>query len=187
MGGMKKILCVTGLMATIFFFSCTATSHYNFSLKDTLSIFLLNDGENDYFCIPVQYIGDYHVENFEFDNGFILIGDYKMVLEKDDVSIEMFVNEHSDESGNIGESYNLNQYNIFVEYILKKSDMDNIIKEYKKGNTYSKLYIEYSVTIDNEKMEGCGYSDDVELYNGPLGDSGWFPPNLEFFRQTKKI
>jgi hypothetical protein len=180
---MKNILCVTGLIVTIFFFSCATTSHYNFSLKNTLAIFMLNNGKNSRFAIPVQYIGDYHVQSFEFDHGYIQIGDYKIPLGRDDLSIEMFASESSDESGNIGLG-NLNQYNIFVQYTLKERDMDNITNEYKKGNTYSKFYIEYTITIDNERMEGCGYTDDFELYNGPVGDYDWFPPNLKFFKDN---
>jgi hypothetical protein len=142
---------------------------------------MLNDGKNYQFAIPVQYIGDYHLQSFEFDNGYILIGDYKIVLERDDLSIEMFVSETSDESGNIGLG-NLNQYNIFIKYTLKKSDMDNITNEYNKGNTNSQFFLGYTITIDNERMEGCGYSDDFELYNGPAEGTDWFPPNLEFFK-----
>jgi hypothetical protein len=97
------------------------------------------------------------------------------------LTIDSYVNESSDESGNIGLG-NLNQYNFFIEYILKKHDMDNVTNEYKKGNTYLQFFLEYTITIDNERMEGCGYTDDFELYNGPVGDYDWLPANLEFFR-----
>jgi hypothetical protein len=178
---MKIFLCVTGLMVTIFLFSCTTASHYNFSLRNTLAIFLLHDGKNDYFCIPVQYIGDYQIQSFEFDNGYIEIGDYKIMLERNDISTDMFVDESSDEQGNIGLG-NLNQYNIILRKYLKNNELKNIINEYDKGNTHSKFYIEYAITIDNERMEGCGLLDDFELYNGPGHDPSWFPPNLDFFK-----
>jgi hypothetical protein len=110
-----------------------------------------------------------------------------MALQKENLNIEMFFNEHSDEQGNTDGFGNLNQYNIFVEYILKKNDMDNIIDQYKKGKTYSKFYLGYTITIDNERTEGCGYLDDFELHNGPAQEADWFPPNLAFFRQVKKI
>jgi hypothetical protein len=172
--------------------NCTAKSQYNFLLKNTLSIFLFNNGNDYYFAIPIQYIGDYTVENFEFDSGYIILGEYKIALQNDNLSIEVFVNEHSDEYGNTDGLGNLNQYNIFVEYILKNNDMENIINEYKKGNMYSQFYLEYTITIDNEKMEGCGYSDDFELYNVLVQDTSslqydWFPPNLNFFRQMKNL
>jgi transcriptional regulator with XRE-family HTH domain len=176
-------LLVIGFFVTISLIGCATTSHYNFSLKNTLAIFMLNNGKNYHFAIPIQYIGDYQIQSFEFDHGYILIGEYKIVLERDDLSIEMFVSETSDESGNIGLG-NLNQYNFFIKYILKKRDMDNITNEYKKGNTYSQFYLEYTITIDDERMEGCGYTDDFELYNGPVEDYDWFPPNLNFFKNN---
>jgi hypothetical protein len=181
---------------------------------------LLNNGDDYYFSIPVQYIGDYHIGNFAFDNGYILLGDYKLTLERDDLSIDVFVNESSDEYGNTDGVHNLvysetnskvliskmeepltknhiydnmlNQYNIFIKNSLKNSDIKSIIKEYKKGNTYSKFYLEYTITIDNEQMTKCGLLDDFELYNVPVQEppcpeytssgSSCFPPNLEFFR-----
>jgi hypothetical protein len=145
---------------------------------------LLNDGKDYYFCIPIQYIGDYQIENFEFKNGFILIGDHKILLNRDDAGVEVFEKVPSDESGNTnGDDLIFNQYNIFIERHLKNSEMKNITDEYEKGNTASKFYLEYTITIDNEQIE-CGYSDDFELYDGPLQYNG-FPPNLDFFRSKK--
>jgi hypothetical protein len=182
----NSFLFVIGLFIMFIFINCAATPtrQYNFSLKNTLSIFLLNDKNNYSFAIPIQYIGDYQLENFEFNKGYILIGDYKILITGDDINIDVFVYETSDEYGNIGESYNLNQYNIFIEYPLKNNEMYNIIDEYEKGNTHSQFYLEYNITIDQEQMEGCGYTDDFEFYNGPVEETILFPPNLEFFRAT---
>jgi hypothetical protein len=133
-----------------------------------------------------------------------------MNLKRNDISIEVFVNESSDESGNTDGMFNLvhsekngristskmdepltkkneseqvfNQYNIILEKYLTNNEIKNINNEYKKGNTYSKFYVEYTITIDNERMEGCGYADDFELYNGPLENYDSYPPNLKFFR-----
>jgi hypothetical protein len=66
---MKSILLITGLMVISFLFSCATTSHYNFSLKNTLAIFMLNNGKSHHFAIPIQYIGDYQIQSFEFDRG----------------------------------------------------------------------------------------------------------------------
>jgi hypothetical protein len=177
-------LCIIGLFIIVSLLNCATTRHVNISLKNTLSIFLLNDKEGYFFAIPVQYIGDYHIESFEFDNGYILLGDYKILLSRDNININVFVNDLSDESGNTDGIHNmLNQYNIFIEYPLKSNEMDNIINEYKKGNKDSMFYLEYTITIDNERMPGCGYLDNFELYNGPVQEpqSNWFPPNLGFF------
>jgi hypothetical protein len=206
---MKIFLFCIGLLISISFISCATTSNNDLTLKNTLSIFLLNDGNNYYFSIPVQYIGDYHIGSFEFDNGYIAIGDYKMNLKRNGISIEVFVNESSDESGNTDGVFNLvhsekngkisiskmdvpltkkdepgqvfNQYNIILNKYLTDNEIKKINNEYKKGNTHSKFYVEYTITIDNERMPGCGYLDDFELYNGPVVDYDWLPPNLGFF------
>jgi hypothetical protein len=178
----NALLYVVSLWVMFFSLNCTTQNDYHFSLKNTLSIFLLNNDNSYYFAIPIQYIGDYHVENFEFDNGYILLGDYKITLKRDDLSIDVFINESSDEYGNTNGLGNLNQYNIFLKYIFKNNDMDNIINEYKKGNTHSQFYLGYAITIDNERMTGCGYTDDFELSNDPVEDYHWLPPNLALFR-----
>jgi hypothetical protein len=115
-----------------------------------------------------------------------LIGGYEILLNRDNVNIDVFEKIPSDEVGNTdGANLIFNQYNIILEKNLKNGELENMIKEYEKGNTASKFYLEYTITIDNEQME-CGYSDDFELYNGPTQDfrsfGSDFPPNLEFFR-----
>jgi hypothetical protein len=204
------LLYIIGLFAVISFVNCAKTSQYNFSLKNTLSIFMISDGKNYQFAIPVQYIGDYHIGSFEFDNGYIAIGDYKIVLERGDINIDVFLNESSDESGNTNGVFNLvhsekngkiliskmqepltiknkdeqtfNQYNIIITKSLNNKEIRTITNEYNKVNMYSQFYLGYTITIDNERMEGCGYSDDFELYNGPAEGTDWYPPNLEFFK-----
>jgi hypothetical protein len=198
------------LFTAIIFSTCTNKRNYDFSLKNTLSIFLLNNGKDHYFCIPVQYIGDYQIENFEFNSGYILIGDYEILLKRDEVNISVYLNEAADLDGNsdgvfnlvyseensriliskMGEPLtikhesdeNMNYYYIFIEKFLKNAEIRRIINEYEKGNIYSKFYIEYDLTIDNEEQPGNGIYDDFELQNGPAIDSVWFPPNMDFFR-----
>jgi hypothetical protein len=202
-------LSIIGLFTAVFFLNCTSLSRYNLTLKNTLSVFLIEEGTDQFFSIPIQYIGDYQIESFEFNNGFINIGDYKILLEKDELEIDVYVNESSDEYGHTEGLHNMvyserngrtllskmaeplaknheydtlfNQYNIFIKKNLKNNEIKNINSEYEKGNTYSLFFLEYTITLDNEQME-CGYSDDFELYNGQDMDSAWFPPNLEFFR-----
>jgi hypothetical protein len=95
----RVFLFVICLSIAFSFLNCATTRQYNFSLKNTLSIFLLDNGNNYYFAIPVQYIGDYQIQSFEFNNGYILIGDFKIVLTRDEINIDVFVNESSDEYG----------------------------------------------------------------------------------------
>jgi len=205
-------LCIMVLFTAINLSNC-ATAHqndfsqYNFSLKDTLSIFLLNNGKDYYFCIPVQYIGDYQIAGFEFDNGNILIDNYDILLKRDEVDISVYLNETADENGSTAGEFNLiylekngsvlvskmaeplsmknnmmNHYYIFIEKHLTDNEMKNIINEYEKGNVYSRLSVWYDITIDNEEQNGCGMLDDFELYNGLAFDPAWFPPNLNFFK-----
>jgi len=214
----KKInvyICIMGLLTMINLSNCVKTrqndfSQYNFSLKDTLSIFFLNNEKGYYFCIPVQYSGDYQISRFEFDNGNISIGNYDILLKRDEINIAIYLNEMADEDGNIiGEfnliyqeengivsvskiaepltvkkesDYMLNYYYIFIEKYLTDNDMKNIINEYKKGNVNSKMSIWYDLTIDNEEQNGSGLLDDFELYNGSALDPSWFPQNLDFFK-----
>jgi hypothetical protein len=202
-------LCIAGLFLTVFFSNCSTTRQYNFSLKNTLSIFMLNDGKNYYFCIPVQYVGDYQIGGFEFNNGNIVIGDYDILLKRDEINISVYLNEAADLEGNSDGEFNLiyleenggisvskmgeplamkqesdemlNHYYIFIEKHLTNNEMKKIIKEYEKGNVYSKLSIWYDITIDDEEQSGSGMLDDFELYDGDA--ITWLPPNLDFFKE----
>ena len=203
-------LCIMGLFAVIILSNCATTRRYDFSLKNTLSIFLLNNGENYYFCIPVQYMGDYQIEKFEFNNGNILIGDYEILLKRDEVNISVYLNEASDLDGTSDGEFNLiyleengkisiskmgepltikhdsddklHHYYIFIEKYLTDAEYKKIVNEYEKGNVYSKLSIWYDMSINNEEQNGNGMLDDFELYDGPAIDPAWFPPNLNFFK-----
>jgi len=209
-GKINVYLCIVGLFAAIIFSNCANKRSYDFSLKNTLSIFLLNNGENYYFCIPVQYMGDYQIGSFEFNNGNIQIGDYEILLKRDEINISVYLNETADLDGDSENGFNLiyleengeistskmgepltinndsdeklNHYYIFIEKYLTDNEMKKIIKEYEKGNVYSKLSIWYDITIDNEEQNGSGMLDDFELYDGPAIDSAWFPSNLNFFK-----
>ena len=190
--------------------NCAASRQYNFTLKNTLAIFLLNNENNYYFCIPVQYTGDYQLGKFDFNRGNILIGEYEILLNRNDLNISMYLNETADEEGNSGSGFNLiyleekgeiilsnadepltiiqtfnpqyNHYYIFIEKYLDDKEMKNIISEYEKGNVYSKMSIEYNLVIDNEPQNGNGILDDFEIYNGTAIDPSFFPPNLDFFK-----
>jgi hypothetical protein len=173
-------LCIIGLFAATVFSNCATVGNYDFSLRNTLAIFLQNDGNDYYFGIPIQYPSDYHVEGFKFDNGYIIIGNYEIILNRDDISIDTFEDEYTEEYDDVQ-----NQYCIIIERILSNSEMKKIINEYKKGNTYCKFYVEFTITIDNEQMPGYGILDDFELYNGPEPsylESVGLPSNLEFYR-----
>ena len=155
-------------------------------------------------------MGDYQIEKFEFNNGNITIGDYEMVLKRDEINISVYLNEASDEDGSSDGEFNLlyleengkisiskmgepltikhdsdeklNHYYIFIEKFLTNDEFIKITKEYKKGNVSSRLSIWYDMSLNNEEQNGNGMLDDFELYDGPAIDPVWFPPNLNFFR-----
>jgi len=182
---------------------------YDFTLKNTLSIFMLNNENGAFLCIPVQYMGDYQIQSFEFKNGNISIGGCEILLNMENVNIAIYLNESADESGGSTGMFNLihsqengrtlrskineplvakdpgsviNHYYIFIERFINESEMDEIISEYEKGNIYSRMGIEYDLAIDNEEQFGSGIYDDFELYDGIAMDPAWFPPNLNFFK-----
>jgi hypothetical protein len=203
-------LCVLGLIPIIIFSNCSITHHYDFSLKNTLSIFLLNNEKGYYFCIPIQYVGDYQIENFNFNSGYVLIGDYEISLKKDEINVFVYLDEATDEFENSDGEFNLvyfeknsriisskmdepltikhepdermNYYYIFIERFLNNDEVKKMANEYEKGNVYSHLNIEYDITIDNEQQTGSGIRDDFELHDGFALDPAWFPPNLNFFK-----
>ncbi len=207
-------LCVIVLFTAIAFSNCATIrpkdfSQYNFTLKDTVSIFLIHDKKDPYFCIPVQYMGDYRIGRFEFDHGNILIGDYDILLKRDEINISVYLNEAADEDGGGIEGFNLiylenngkvsvskmaeplvakkdpdyqNHYYIFIEKHLTNNEMKNIVSEYEKGNVYSTMSIWYDLTIDGEEQNGSGMLDNFELYDGSAIDLAAVFPNLNFFR-----
>jgi len=212
----KKIsLFIIGLYAAIIFSTCATTrqndfSRYNLSLKDTLSIFLLNNEKGRFFCIPVQYMGDYQIARFKFDHGNIQIDDYEISLKRNDINISVYLNETANDDGNAVEGFNLiyqekngkvltskmaeplsaknkagnmmNHYYIFIERYLTNNEMKKIINKYENGKVHSKYSIWYDFTIDNEEQNGSGLLDNFELFNGPVLDPAWFPVNLNFFK-----
>jgi hypothetical protein len=165
-----------GVFVAIIFSNCSNIRFNNIALKGTFpKIFLLNNGDNYYFSLPKQYIVINQFENIEFINGFILIGEYVILLKKDNINIDVFLNESSDLNGFISESsyivysehngkkliskmkepiefseYQVIEYNINIEKHLDNNNIKNIINEYNKGNIVSYVYLKYRITINTE-------------------------------------
>jgi len=91
----KTCLCVFILFVTIILSNCAraTTRHFDFSLHNTVSIFLLENEAGFFFCIPIQYLGDSHIGSFEFTNGLIVIGEYEIPLLRDNVNIFVYLNQ----------------------------------------------------------------------------------------------
>jgi hypothetical protein len=131
-------------------------------------------------------------------------------LKRDEVNISVYLNETANENGSTVAGFNqiyleedgrisvskmaeplakksesdyiMNHYYIFIEKYLTDNEMKAIIKEYKRGNVYSKLEIWYDLTIDNEEQNGSGMLDEFEFYDGFAINPVWFPQNLNFFK-----
>jgi len=176
----------------IFLSNCASEHEYNFTCDNTLSIFINKENNTYRFNIPIQYIGNYQLETFDLLPSNILIGDYNIILNRENTTIAALLNTASDEYGKIikgsfdlvyleeygiistselnapitkSETDNtLNQYNINIQRILTDDEAKSIINEYRKGNINSSFIIWYKATIDNEFGE-FGISDDFILNN----------------------
>ena len=205
----RNIICLC-LLIFIFLSGCATAHQYEFSFKDTLSVFILKNEDNYFFCIPVQYMGFYQIEKFDFNSGYILTGDYEILLKRDEINIFIYLNEEADEYGNTDGVFNLiyseekgkilfskmdeplaakqesggimNYYYIFIERYIDNEEMKELTSEYEKGKINSRFRIEYNLVIDNEVQNGNSILDDFELYNGTAIDPFWFPSNLDFFK-----
>jgi hypothetical protein len=169
-------LILISLFAVFFFSACNAKPHYNFICQNTMSISILSNGKNHYFSIPVQYVGDYQIESFEFLNGYVLIGDYKILLERENIKINISLNKSADEyfhaKGELEPVYSedkgkiklskldepiikdetdktFNLYNIDIERILTKEEIKNIINEYEN---LKNINYEYRTGNTNSKI-----------------------------------
>ena len=105
----KNILSILILFTIIFFLNCTnkTAQKQDFTLKDTLSVFLLNNEKGTFFCIPIQYIDNFHINSFEFINGVINIGDYEIPLRRDEINISVYLNKNTDEKGSSDSGFDL--------------------------------------------------------------------------------
>jgi len=216
MGTKKIYLCILCLFTAVIIVSCATVRHndpspYNLSLKNTLSVFLLNNERGSFFCIPVQYMGDYHIGKFDYTDGFILIGDYAISLKRDEINISVYLNEETDEDGSLDSGFNLvhseengrillakmdeplivkqveddgkfAHYYIFIERFLSDDEVRKINAEYERGNVHSRLEIWYDLVFDGEPQNGNGILDDFELYDGDVSGVVSLFPNLNFFK-----
>jgi hypothetical protein len=155
-------------------------------------------------------MGDYHIGNFDFIKGSITVGNYEILLNRDELKITVYLNETADLDGRLVDGFKLiyeeengrillskmgeplslstepmdkqHHYYIFIEKRISDNDMKSMAAEYKNGSAYSRFGIEYDITFDGEIQRGSGLLDDFELYKGPAIDPVWFPPNLNYFK-----
>jgi hypothetical protein len=171
---------------------------------------MLKNEKYYYFCVPLQYYGDYQIQSFEYVSGSVIIGNYEILLKRDEMKISVYLNEEPEEFGNSDGVFNeiyleengrvlvskmneplsikkdsenmMNYYYIFIEKILSNEELKKITNEYKKGDIDSNMNIWYDLIIDNVDQSGSGIMDHFELCNELILDTSWFPPNLDFFK-----
>jgi len=170
------LLSILILLTVMVFPGCGNTHTPDIFIGNSLSIFLLNNGNNYFLCMPVQYIGEYNISGFKFNNGSVTIGDIEIQLNRNELNIIEYMSETADESGNV-----MNKYDIFIERILTDNEMKSIKKEYKKGNINCMMSIWYDITVDNEEQTGNGMLDDFELHNEFAQGAVWVLPHFELF------
>ena len=216
----KTFLFISALIAIIIISGC-ASAHtspqnqsrsnqrgYNFTLNNTVAVYMVNDSKNNqFFCVPIQYAFEYQIQSFELTESFILIGDYKIDINRNNSNIYIYLDEKSDALGvfdsvdfnviyieeegiihlsdmnkplpaKLSEDI-INHYYIFIERHLTENEMNAIINEYKKGNVSSGFEIWYDIVIDNESQSGSGMMDTFEL---SVYDPTYGIPNLRFFK-----
>jgi hypothetical protein len=160
---------------------------------------MLKNEKNYYFCLPVQYYGDYQIQSFEFITGSVIIGNYEILMKRDEMKISIYLNEEPEEFGNSEGVFNqiyleekgrvlvskmnepldiksdpenmANYYYIFIEKYLNNDELKNIINEYKKGNVNSQMNIWYDLIIDNNEQKGSGLMDKFELHDELILDT----------------
>ena len=164
---------IIGLIAVTIICNCTNYQKYDFICKNSVSIFLQNNGEDHYFSIPVQYIGDYKIDNFYFNNGHVLIGNYKIPLKRDDIKISIYYNNDSNDiqtivdfinNGNdinsIEDYFKIEAYGLFELIFLEEnnnvlvSKMDDILPSiYESDNNINEYKIFIERIISNEEIK----------------------------------
>jgi len=160
---------VIGIFTMLFFSDCGNAEKYEFICQNTMSIYILNNGNDYYFNMPVQYVGDYQIETFDFLNGYVLVGNYKILLERENIKINISLNKSSDEYGNAEGDFEtvysqengkvliskmnepivknetdnaMNLYNINIERMLSNDEIRNIINENKNLENINYKYRE---------------------------------------------
>jgi len=218
---MKKLfLYVFILIAAVIFSGCASVKPalrqdarskqhgYNFNLNNTLAVYMVNDEKNNpFFCIPVQYVFEYQMQSFELTDSYIMIGGYKININRNNSNVYIYLNEDTDALGNfdsidfkiiyieeegiihlsdmneplpvkLSEDI-MNHYYIFIERHLNENEYNAIINEYKKGNVSSGMEIWYDMIIDSEPQFGSGMLDTFEI---SVYDPTFGIPNLRFFK-----
>ena len=207
----RNIFCVIYIFIIVITFSnCVSKPAFSgrneLSLNNTLAIFMVNNENGALFCIPLQYLYDFHIGGFSFSGGKIIIGNYEIPLNRNEIIISVYLNDNSDDIGGavtgfnlvyleekgktviskmnepIKNSENYNHYYIFIEKHLDNRDLTRINREYETGNIQSRFEIWYDILIDNEQQNNSGILDDFEIYKGIAIAPQFYPPNLNFFK-----
>jgi hypothetical protein len=191
------ILCVTAFSVITLFSGCWSTHYFRFPAENETAyekhiskpfVSLLKSSNNDYFIsVNFDINTAYQIEDFEFDNGFIKIGEQEIIFNKDDISINIYANtmwnsvywlikgkRHVSKLSDPVIAEN-EANNSIIHYIFRfnKSNITNkeikiIINEYKK-NQNTKLFFKFTILMNNEII----VYDLTEEYNIEIETQNW--------------
>ena len=177
---MKKrniiILCIIGFIAIILSINLYSVHYFHFldnngeiNILYQPHISLLKSSDNNYFISTTFEVNsDYQIEEFKFDYGFINIGNYKILFDKNEININIKINDWRDYRNEVYLIINGNEYisklddsihmeneNILYFFNFSKNnirnvEIKNIIDGYKKNNNSVNLYLKYEIRINDE-------------------------------------
>jgi hypothetical protein len=121
------------------------------------------------FRVSFNYDSNYQIDNIEFDYGFIIIGDYMYVLERDDIEIGVFIDglrffsSSKDDMAlskmrepiilESDSNTQIFQYSFYFNKTFNNDEIAEIVNRYSKENNYLKVYVKYNLYINNEIIE----------------------------------
>jgi hypothetical protein len=150
-------LCSLILSALIFLLNCTSTSPRqlsvsDFSLHNTVSIFLLENEAGFFFCMPIQYHGDFHIGSFEFTKGIIVIGEYEIPLLKDNINIFVYLNQKTDNSGSLISGFDLVFWKERGDVFISKMSEPLSVQQVKSDGYYIHYYMFMGAAEKRKKL-----------------------------------
>ena len=162
------IICVlVSIIIIVSFLTCEITYNYSFINDDKLN-------ENLYLSLWLGYpaynfrIYDYYeseqkIENIEFINGYIQIGEFIVPIETNEsIDVAVFVDGNrffsyeKDEMALTNMKYIqdkiLYNYTFYFNKMIFESTVVKINNEYNKKNIKTKLYFKYKILVKNEPI-----------------------------------
>jgi hypothetical protein len=180
------------------FSSCWSIHYFRFTPKNEIVhnkiiskpfVSILKSSDNDYIISVYFDINTTsQIKDFEFDSGFIKIGEQEIIFSKEEISINIDANKmwntvywviHGKWNGSklsdpITVENEVNKSIIHYMFRFSKSNITNkeikkIINEYNKNIKSTKLFFKFTILIDNEIIA----YDLIDEYNIEIETQNW--------------